>query len=253
MIVQNNYIFGRKYGTNLLNNLVGYYPFNSNANDLSGKGYNGTAIAVSPVTYVTGKVGNAINFVNDATPRYVDIADNNDFSFTNGTTDVPFTISLWVNLTSFSSTGNWFISKRGLTSGTDEWQFVFSGGRVIFNKFQFNNNSIFQNIQSSLNPFLLNTWYHICYTDNGSGAIGSGKIYINGSLNAPINANSGGTYTRMNNGTNFTRIGMNSWTPVENLKHRGLIDEVAIWKNRELNATEVAELYTKGNLGNPII
>jgi hypothetical protein len=251
-MVAKNYIFGRKYGSNFLTNLVGYYPFNSNANDLSGKGYNGSVIN-SP-TYGTGKVGNAIDFVNDAVLRYINVADNNDFSFTNGTTDVPFTISLWVNLTSFSSTGNWFISKRGLTSGTDEWQFAYAEGRLRFAKFQFNNNSIFQNIQSSLNPFLLNTWYHICYTDSGSGAIGSGKIYINGSLNAPINTNSGGTYTRMNNGTNVTRIGMNSWFPQEtNFKHRGLIDELAIWKNRELNATEVAELYTKGNLGNPII
>jgi hypothetical protein len=250
-MVAKNYIFGRKYGTNLLNNLVGYYPFNSNANDLSGKGYNGTQVGAP--TYGTGKVGNAINFGNDGILRYVDIADNNDFSFTNGTTDVPFTISMWVNLTSFSTIGNWFINKRGDTIGSDEWQFMFFQNRVQFLKFQFNNKSIFQNIASSLNPFLLNTWYHICYTDSGSGAIGSGKLYINGSLNTAINANSGGTYTRMNNGTNITRIAMNSWTPAASLKHRGLIDELAIWKNRELTATEVAELYTKGNLGNPII
>jgi hypothetical protein len=251
-MVAKNYIFGRKYGSNFLTDLVGYYPFNSNANDLSGKGYNGTATG-SP-TYGTGKVGNAINFGNDGVLRCIDIADNNDFSFTNGATDVPFAISMWVNLTAFSTIGNFFINKRGNASGTDEWQFIFAEGRVQFWKFQFNNNSIFQNIQSSLNPFLLNTWYHICYTDSGSGAIGSGKLYINGSLNAPINANSGGTYTRMNNGTNFTRAGYPSWvSPPVNTHHRGRIDELAIWKNRELTATEVAELYTKGNLGNPII
>jgi hypothetical protein len=250
-MVAKNYIFGRKYGDNFLTNLVGYYPFNSNANDLSGKGYNGTQVGTP--TYGTGKVGNAIDFGNDATLRYVNVADNNDFSFTNGTTDVPFTISLWVNLTAFSTIGNFFINKRGATSGSDEWQFIFFQNRVHFFKFQFNNNSIFQNIASSLNPFLLNTWYHICYTDSGSGAIGSGNIYINGSLNAPINQNVGGTYTRMPNGNNLTRIGMNAWSTEVVLKHRGLIDELAIWKNRELTATEVAELYTKGNLGNPII
>jgi hypothetical protein len=250
-MVAKNYIFGRKYGDNFLTNLVGYYPFNSNANDLSGKGYNGTAIN-SP-TYGTGKVGNAINFGNDATLRYVDIADNNDFSFTNGTTDVPFTISLWVNLTSFSGTGNWFINKRGTTSGTDEWQFVFTGNRVQFIKYQFNNNAIAQQIATPINPLPFNTWTHFVYTDNGSGAIGSGKMYRNGALDVNINQNVGGTYTRMPNGNNLTRIGMNSWTPSAFLKHRGLIDELAIWKNRELTATEVAELYTKGNLGNPII
>jgi hypothetical protein len=250
-MVAKNYIFGRKYGDNFLTNLVGYYPFNSNANDLSGKGYNGTAIN-SP-TYGTGKVGNAINFENDTTLRYVDIADNNDFSFTNGTTDVPFTISMWVNLTSLSGTGNWFINKRGATSGSDEWQFMFLGYRVQFVKFQFNDNAIYQQIATGINILPLNTWTHFVYTDNGSGSVGSGKMYRNGALDVGINQNVGGTYTRMPNGNNLTRIGMNSWTPSIFLKHRGLIDELAIWRNRELTATEVAELYTKGNLGNPII
>ena len=252
-MVAKNYIFGRKYGSNLLTNLVGYYPFNSNANDFSGKGHNGFPVGLPGPTYGIGKVSNAINFGNDATIRYVDIADNNDFSFTNGTTDVPFTISMWVNLTSFSGTGNWFINKRGNTSGSDEWQFMFTGNRVQFVKFQFNNNAIVQQIATNVNILPLNTWTHFVYTDNGSGSVGSGKIYRNGALEVNINTNSGGTYTRMNNGTNLTRIGVNSWTPAATLKHRGLIDELAIWKNRELTATEVAELYTKGNLGNPII
>jgi hypothetical protein len=253
-MVAKNYIFGRKYGSNFLTNLVGYYPFNSNVNDFSGKGYNGTAIGVSAVTYVTGKVGNAINFVNDGAPRYVDIPDNNDFSFTNGTTDVPFSISLWVNLTATSSTGSWFINKTSaLNDGNAEWQFVFFNNRVRFVKFQFNNSSIIQLIETPINALSINTWTHFVYTDNGSGAIGSGKIYRNGILFTEINQNVGGTYTRMNNGTNLTRIGINSWAPSVNFKHRGLIDELAIWKNRELTATEVAELYTKGNLGNPII
>ena len=248
-MVAKNYIFGRKYGVNFLTDLVAYYPLNSNANDVV-NGYNGTAIS-SP-TYGTGKVGNAINFGNDAVLRYVNIADNNDFSFTNGTTDVPFTISLWVNFSSFSSIGNWLINKRGATSGTDEWQLFYFQNRLQFAKFQFNNNAIAQQIATTSTPFSLNTWYHICYTDSGSGAVGSGKLYINGVANVAINQNVG-TYTRMNNGTSLTSIGISSWSPVHPLKHRGLIDELAIWKNRELTATEVLELYTKGNAGTPII
>lgn len=245
MIVQNNYIFGRRYSVNLLQNLVAYYAFENNANDLSGNGHNGSLIG-SP-TFVSGKNGNAINFGNNDNLNYIDIADNNDFSFTNGTTDVPFTISLWVKFSSFSSIGNWLVSKRNTTTGGDEWQFCYSSNRLIFNKFQFNNNSIYQEILSTLNPFSLNTWYHLCYTDSGSGTVGSGKLYINGILNVAINQNVGVTYTRMNNGTSITRIGRNSWNLDDNrLKHRGLIDELAIWKNRDLNATEVAELYNSG-------
>ena len=57
-MVAKNYIFGRKYGTNL----VAYYPLNSNANDFSGKGHNGSLVG-SP-TFTAGKISNAINFGN---------------------------------------------------------------------------------------------------------------------------------------------------------------------------------------------
>ena len=57
----------------------------------------------------------------------------------------------------------------------------------------------------------------------------------------------------MTNGTQPIRIGQEGWNLSPKLKHRGLIDELEIWKNRELTATEVLELYTKGNAGNPII
>jgi len=250
-MIAKNYIFGRKYGSALLTNLVAYYNLDANANDFSGKGHNGSLVG-SP-TFTTGKVSNAINFGNDATVRYFDIADNNDFSFTDGTTDVPFTIAMWVNISAFSATGNWFINKRGTTSGTDEWQICYAGNRLQFYKFQFNNNSIYQQIATTTTPFSFNTWYHVCYTDSGNSSVGSGKLYINGVANVNINQNVGGTYIRMNNGTNITRIGIDSWSASPAFKHRGLIDELAIWKNRELTATEVLELYTKGNAGTPII
>lgn len=250
-MVAKNYIFGRKYGANFLDGLVAYYPLNSNAND-SINGYNGTQVGTP--TFTSGKVSNAINFGNDATPRYFNIADNNDFSFTNGTTDVPFTIAMWVKFSAFNITGNWFINKRGATSVTDEWQFLFFQNRLQFWKFQFNNNAFYQQIATTTTPFSLNTWYHICYTDSGNASVGSGKLYINGVANVAINQNVEGTYTRMNNGTNLARVGYPSWSPPPaSSHHKGLIDELAIWKNRELTATEVLELYTKGNLGTPII
>ena len=233
-----------------LTSLVGYYPFNSNANDFSGNNYNGSSVG-SP-TFETGKVGNAINFGNDTVLRYINIPDNNDFSFTNGTTDVPFTISLWVNFSSFSSTGNWLVNKRNATNGGDEWQIIYYQNRLSFWKIQFDNRNIYQGVGTGLNPFVLNTWYHICYTDNGSGLISGCKLYINGVLSNSIQYING-VYTRMNNGTAQIRIGQAGWDLSHIVKHKGLVDELAIWKNRELTPTEVLELYTKGNAGNPII
>ena len=245
-----NNIFGNKYGSEYLLGLVGYYPLNSNGNDLSGKGYNGTVVGTP--TYSTGKVSNAIDFGNNTNSNYIDIPDNSDFSFTNGTNDVPFSVSMWINITAVSSTGNWFINKRNTTSGGDEWQIMLSGSRFRINKFQYNSNASFQDIYSNVNPFLLNTWYHICVTDAGTANINDCKLYINGVLSVSGRATTG-TYTRMNNGTSITRIGVSAWGFSNTLKHKGLIDELAIWKNRELTATEVLGLYTKGSSGLPII
>jgi len=248
-----SYIFGRKYGSALLDGLVAYYALENNANDLSGNGNNG--ILLNSPTFVAGKVNNAMNCGTDTISRGFVVIDNDDFSFTNGTTDVPFTISMWVNFSSISSIANFLANKRNATSGGDEWQFNYStaNNRLFFWKFQFNNNAISQRVESSTSPFSLNTWHHICYTDDGSGLVGSGKIYINGVDDTTTNSNIGGTYTRMNNGIANSGFGYAVFNNTETLKHKGLLDEIAIWKNRELTQDEVTELYNKGNAGLPLI
>jgi len=229
-------------GSDFLTDLIAYYSFDgSNATDIHTGTHNGTLVG-SP-TFPSGKNSNCIFFNDNGNLDYFTIADSNDFSFTNGTTDVPFSMSMWVNFSSFSSTGNWFINKRGASTGTDEWQLAYIGGILYFAKFEYNNNGIIQFTQTSSGIFSTGTWYHVVYTDNGSGAVGSGKIYINGTLNVASNSNSGGTYTRMNNGTHPVYCGINSWSPNVGFKHRGEFDEFAIWKNRELTSTEVTELF----------
>ena len=52
-MVAKNYIFGRKYGTTFLTNLVAYYPLNGNSNEYINS-LNGTNERIS---YVTGNVG----------------------------------------------------------------------------------------------------------------------------------------------------------------------------------------------------
>lgn len=232
--------------TNFLTNLVAYYSFDaSNATDIHTGTHNGTLVG-SP-TFPSGKNSNCINFGNNLDPNWVDVADSTDFSFTDGVTDVPFAISMWVKFDGFGVIGNWLINKRNATSGGDEYQFLYSGGRIQMNKFQYNNNAIAQQIATTSSLVSLGTWYHILYTDTGTGAIGSGNIYINGILNVDINTNLGGTYTRMNNGTQLVRIGKDGFgLTTENGKHRGGLDEIAIWKNVTYGATQATELWDSG-------
>lgn len=233
-----------------LDKLVGYYPFNSNGNDFSGKNHNGTIIG-SP-TFSTGKVGNAIDFINDTNANYVDIPHTTDFNFSDATHDYPFSMCMWVKFHEFNYVGNWLINKRGATSATDEWQLTYYQNRLQFWKFQYGNNSIQQQIASPLFPFSLNTWYHIAYTDNGTNAVGSGKLYINGIENVESNANVG-AYTKLNYGNSISRFGASSWVFVNSLKHKGLIDESYIWKDRCLTPSEVLDVYNKGNSGQILI
>jgi len=238
-MVQNNYIFGKKYGEALIENLVAYYAFENNANDSLGV-HNGTPVNM---LYLSGKNGLCANFSNDAEIRYIDIADSDDFSFTNGTNDLPFSFSCWVNFSSFSSTGNFIISKRTNVSGGDEWQmnYAVSTGRLSFVKYSLLNTQN-QSVRTDFTPSF-NQWYHIVVTDGGTGNVADFRMYVDGVLQTTKVNNS---YVRMPNGTSIVRVGHPSWTINANLKHRGLLDELAIWKDRELNATEVAELYNAG-------
>jgi hypothetical protein len=230
-------------GSILLTNLVAYYAFENIANDLSGNSNNGTVIG-SP-TFTSGKNNLCIDFIADDITRHVQIADSDTLSFTNGGgVDVPFTISIWVNFSSLSSVGNWLINKRTTTTGGDEWQLLYTSGLFIFNKFDRNDNGIYQGLTYNLIPSS-NTWYHLVYTDDGSKTFAGMKLYINGNLISGANG-SLGTYTGMPNGTSAVILGNAAWNINPQYKHKGKLDETAIWKNRELSALEVSELYNSG-------
>lgn len=235
------YIFGRKYGKSLLENLVAYYPLNTDANDFSGKGYNGTL--VNSPTFVSGKVGNGLQIT--AQNQVVTIPNNDDFTFSDGTSDLPFTISAWLYTTAYSSSGNRWISKRENVYHY-EWLAIFNDSVFNLVLHSQNSGSIIKTITCT-NTTSLNTWNHFVITYDGT----NGKIYINGVLQATTTVY-GGSYTRMINTPAYIRIGSNRSTAA-NTAQLGITDELAIWKNRELTATEVAELYNKGNAGLPLI
>lgn len=236
-------------GTNYLDGLVGYWSFDgSNANDIHTGTHNGSIVG-SP-TFPSGKNGNCIDFGNNTNLNWVNIPDSADFSFVNGTTPSSGAISMWTNFSAFSPVGNWLANKRGATSGSDEWQLAFlSGGGLNFAKFEYNNNSIAQITATATGLFSVGTWYHILITVSDLSSLGSTKIYINGSLNVASDVNSGGTYTRMNNGSNLVRLGYGSWNNTSaliDLKHKGGLDEIAFYKNVNYGATQATELFNAG-------
>lgn len=237
--------FFNSASSNLSKNLLAYYKFENNVIDSTGLSPAATSTGVD---YVVGKVNNAVRF--DSSTDRVDIPDSNNFSFiTTPGIDVPFTISMWVYFTAFSSLANFLINKRTNSAGNDEWQFFRRNidGALAFIKYDRVNNAIFQGVATSTVPFSLNTWYHVVITDDGTKTNAGMNLYINSIQQTKINVNAG-TYTGMPNGTGITRIGLNSWNLTEpTVAHQGYIDECCVWKNRELTQSEINYLYNSGN------
>lgn len=229
-----SYIFGRKYGADFLTDLYAYYQLNSNANDIVG-GFNGIS---NNMNYSNAGInGNCGTF--NGTSSYIDSIDASSFDFSNATNDLPFTISIW--LYSASNVGiQRFFQKRGNTATTDQWQLAKSTNVTQF--------ILFTNATNYIGKILttaptLNVWEHYVFTYDGSALSSGINIYKNGILTS-ASVISLGTYTKMPIGLTNPYIGRNSYA--NNNYWNGKIDELAVWRNRELNATEVAELYNSG-------
>jgi len=105
--------------------LVADYNFNETAGDLidSVNGYNGTLFGS------IARDGSKYTF--NGANTYIEIPDNDDFSFNNAGVDVPFTIRLKMTFDSLEN--GWIISRRDQTTvGSQEWQIYYYGGDLSF-------------------------------------------------------------------------------------------------------------------------
>ena len=91
-MVAKNYIFGRKYSSDFLTNLVKYFPLNSSGLDVIEN--QSPSLQASP-TFVSGKVGNSALF--DGTSQYFRYNATSAINMTNSGVDVPFSVSFWAN------------------------------------------------------------------------------------------------------------------------------------------------------------
>jgi hypothetical protein len=205
--------------------------------DSSGKGNHATVIGA---TIAAGKVGNCLSF--DGINDYGEVADNADFSFTDGTNDLPFTIAFWVKFNSITNR-QWLMSKRDTTiSGANEWQITLYDG-INGNKFScylWKNDSsayIGKEMQSNLTA---NIWYHCAVTYDGSKSVNGIKLYLNSILQA-TNSKTLGSYTGMSN-TN-SRISFGYLRNVANTFFGGLIDEMLVCKNYEAPESDIKRIY----------
>jgi hypothetical protein len=225
--------------TSLLPYLTAYWTADNIATDVYVNNLGGAWNSSSH--YATGINGEAFDFGSGNQIRYVNVPDNDLLSFTDGTNDVPFSISLWVYFYSFSFTGNWVLNKRDASN--HEYQLIFYQNQISFWKFSLGVNSNYISTNTGYIP-AFNQWIHLAYTDDGSKF--GGKIYANG-IDITTSHTEVGTYLKMNNTNSTTKFGQAGFSLADQrLKHRGMIDELSIFNGTELTQIQVQDLYNGG-------
>jgi hypothetical protein len=214
--------------------LVAYYPFNGNANDVSGTGNNGT---INGATLTADRFGNANNaFSFNGNSNYILVANSASLNSANKT------ISVWANFaiepTNSSAGSMSLISKwYQVTNCNNQFNdaFILTVGKLSNQtKFIGSTNLYSQSTLSTNNQLATNVWYNIVFTHD---ATTGGKIYVNGIL-VSYNDIGGNICTNQNN----LIFGADSNQGNLFRFFNGKIDDIGIW-NRALTQDEISNLY----------
>lgn len=215
----------------LNNGLVAYYPFNGDANDASGNGYDG--VEFGSIDYDSGQNDLAALFQSPEDYIRAEAPINKDTSVT---------VSAWVKPTAVSNDGAMTIVFERSAAGNDYcggYSFGNYALQIYQGKFSFDASTINDGLCEphriqDLDPIDPNKFYHIVgIFDKESKKI---KIYRNGVLKNiedcgdSLRTVSDASLTISRNGNNSSQ----HWN--------GLIDEIRIY-DRALSESEIQELY----------
>ena len=201
----------------LNNGLVGYWPFNGNANDESGNGNDGTVNGATLTEDRFGNSGKAYNFdgiSNCISTADIDLYDN-------------YTISVWAYPIGIYGA---LVDKNGENSSHSGYVLIYNNstyglyGHVGWSGIT--NNNIYP---SNNRPLSLNQWQNCILSVNN----GIASLYVNGLLTY---SQTGVNSTSLNN--DILLFGKSVWG---GNPFNGSLDEIRIY-NRALSASEVSYL-----------
>jgi hypothetical protein len=210
------------------NGLVGYWPFNGNANDESGNGNNGTVNGATMTTDRNGVANLAYSF------------DGNDFIQTpNQNLSGSVSFSGWYKMSNFNFPNNdmFYVSNQSPTNDITSTNICFgfrgSGGQYGHSTYL---SSPLTGYYATNNLPTTNVWHHIaCVFENGSYV----KMYLDNVL----------IYSNMNVLTNSSQASLPllfGGTGTSSFYYIGQLDDIGIW-NRALTDCEIQNLYTSTN------
>jgi hypothetical protein len=208
--------------------MVGWWPGDGNANDITPLDHDGT---FASNTFTMGKVMQAFSL--DGTDDYVDVPDKPDLN--PGT----ITVDAWVYANSFGQFSA--IIKKSNADQTKGYALEMQPDKeVAF--WVYVKNGLISGWQhaSSVMTLTSGNWYHVAGTYDGIAI----KIYVNGALKATMPAP--GAIVASTNHLNFGRDPSN---PSASQRYwHGLIDEVELF-NRALTDGEIGAIYKADTAG----
>ena len=205
------------------NGLVGWWPFNGNANDESGNGNNGTVNGATLTADRNGKANSAYSF--DGVDDFIQTNIN---QINNG----PFTITFWTKINVWKTSG--FVSSRILENNSTGI-FIYDNN-LYLTLDKKNVNEVIIDSKISTNIINLNKWKSITYTFDGINV----KLYLDGIINF--------TYSLVINNSDLDinktfLFGKDNCCGNRCLS--GQLDDIAIY-NRALTEQEIKQLYQEG-------
>jgi hypothetical protein len=205
--------------------LVGYWPFNGNANDESGNGNNGTVNGTSLTTDRFGNTNKAYSF--NGTSNFISVSNNNSLQTPNA-----ISVNSWVQFSGPGLGSSRLISKGWSPNGIEVHTETSTNHKIRYGG-GFNGIGYGPISQTTLAD---NQWYMVTTIDNSNVKY----IYINGTLEDSLVHNYGSVPVS----TIDLYFGKNSQNATDYLD--GKLDDIGIW-NRSLTQQEVTDLYN-GNI-----
>jgi hypothetical protein len=208
---------------NLDSGIVAYYPFNGNANDESGNGYNGTVSGATLTSDRFNQAAKSYNFIyNGFSSDKIQVSGTSGLNFSSG----GFTLSAWIKFAGSAGSGNNYpIVSKHICGEQSGFILMLFNGKLTF----WLAGSSGYNILSTNEDYTDEMWHQVVavYDDVNQ------YIYVDGVLKNSVAFN----YSVINS-ADWALGGYNGC----NGGFNGKVDEIKIY-NRSLSAVEVLDDY----------
>ena len=169
----------------------------------------------------------------DGVDDYIDCGDSDTFSFGNGITDSPFSISAWIKMDDASQ----FRIASKYTNTDREYVFATdSSDRLSFVLYDLSSGGRIQRKYNTALTSFQGQWINVVGTYDGNSLSSGILLYLNGIRVDDIDGNLG-SYTAMENTTQPFEIGRSNLTLFAN----GKIDELSVF-DKVLTPTEITSI-----------